>query len=404
MQAGLFYQLLNPLVFTVFALGFFAIHKIRKDKSALIIGISYIFGAVAFLSDLAFLHSEAIILRTAIAALYAITAVLIIGGTNVYYRKNAPWKLLSLMMVVHLAIYAGLLILKADWVRSLMVNFGVGLMFLVGIVRIRNYMTGWLDKLLFTVAAINCAQCFLRPIGIALLSNGTHEESIFVISLQLFMAVAAIATAMSMFLVLGRDVFDELQKGSHTDPLTGLLNRRGLELKSAALMSYVKDSPVCVIVADIDNFKTVNDTYGHAFGDTVIQTIGDLMQDLAPETGLNTRLGGEEFLLFLPDTDLVQARQLAEDLRRVFEATPLLHDGELAHCTASFGIVQRQSGETLDQMMERADRSLYLAKNEGRNCIRCEADLAIGKLRKLSAELSRHVKSDGEAGAAKTAR
>lgn len=394
MQADLFYQLLNPLVFTVFALGFFAIHKIRTDRSALLVGISYIVGALAFVSDLVFAQSDGVIIRTGVAALYAITAVLIIGGTNVYYRKDAPWRLLAVMTLVHLMIYAGLLIIKADWVRSLMVNFSVGFMFMAGLFRIRNYLTGSLDKLLFFVGLVNCAQCFVRPVGVALLGNGGHEESVFIISLHLFLAVSAIATAMSMFLVLGRDVFEDLQKGSHTDPLTGLLNRRGLERKSAASFGMgAKARPSCVIVADIDHFKTVNDTYGHTFGDQVIQSIAKLMQDLAPDTGLSTRLGGEEFLMFLPNTDLVQARQLAENLRRVFEATPLLYDAELTHCTASFGVIQQHASETLDEMMERADRALYLAKNEGRNCVRCEADFAIGKLRKLSAELHRHATS-----------
>jgi diguanylate cyclase (GGDEF)-like protein len=404
MQADLFYQLLNPLVFIVFALGFFAIHKVRTDRSALLIGLSYIVGAVAFVSDLVFAQSDGVVIRTGVAGLYAMTTVLIIGGTNIYYRKDAPWTLLAVMIVVHLLLYAGLMIIKADWIRSLMVNFGVGLMFVVGLFRIRNCLTGSLDKLLFFVGVVNCAQCFVRPVGIALLSDGSHEESIFIISLHLFMAVSAIATAMSMFLVLGRDVFEDLQEGSHTDPLTGLLNRRGLEKKSAAFGGGTNAQPSCVIVADIDHFKAVNDTYGHAFGDQVIQSIGKLMQDLAPETGLSARLGGEEFLMFLPDTDLVQARQLAENLRRVFEATPLLFETELTHCTASFGIIQRHTNETLDEMMERADRALYLAKNEGRNCVRCEADFAIGKLRKLSAALQRHATPDASPVTTKSAR
>lgn len=397
MQADFVYQLLNPLVFAVFALGFFAIHKIRSDLSAMLIGASYLVGALAFVVDIFLVHSENLFLRTVIAATYAVTAILVVGGVNVYYRKSVPWRTFGIMLMCHLVLYATLMVLKLDWIRSLTVNFGVGLIFVVGLYRIRNHVSGPLDKLLFGVGLINCAQCFIRPVTIAVLAGGSldpvgHDETIFVVSLHLFMAISAIATAMSMFLVLGRDVIEELQTRSDTDPLTGLLNRRGLEKKAGVILAKTKHRPLSVVVADIDKFKAVNDTYGHSTGDEVIQLIGSVLLDGVPAGALATRLGGEEFMAFLPDTDLIEARLIAENLRQLFEAASLRSGTDVVKCTASFGVAQAREHETLDELSVRADRALYHAKNAGRNCIRCEGDLAVSKLRKLHAELQRHTK------------
>ncbi|MEO9970670.1 MAG: GGDEF domain-containing protein [Hyphomonadaceae bacterium] len=401
MQADFIYQLLNPLVFTVFALGFFAIQKIRSDSSAKLIGISYLVGAAVFIADTIFIHSDNFAIRMLIAAAYASTSVLAVSGVNIYYRKSAPWRTLMTMFVIHLALYGTLLILKMDWIRSLTVNFGVGLIFMVGLIQIRKNLRDGLDKLLFVVGLVNCAHCFIRPVVIAILAGGTldsstHDEVLFVISLQLFMAISAIATAMSMFLVLGRDVLEEVQDRSDTDPLTGLLNRRGLEKKAEAVLAKAKHGPVSVIIADIDHFKAVNDTYGHSTGDDIIQLIGSVMREGVPDGAFTVRLGGEEFLAFLPNTDLVEAREIGEKLRQLFEAATLDVGSDTVGCTASFGIAQAQPEEGLTALTIRADRALYLAKNSGRNCIKCETDMGISKLRHLHLELRRHVETVGK--------
>lgn len=398
MQADLIYQLMNPLVFVVFALGFFAIHKIRTDKSALFIGLSYVVGALAFVADLVFATSENIPLRTAIAALYAITAILVVVGCSIYYRKSAPWRTFAIMLAAHLALYVTLLVLQTDWLRSLAVNYGVGLIFLVGLLHIRRFLTRPLDKLLFVVGILNCAQCFIRPTALVFMVGGsfdaaTHNEATLILSLHLFMAVSAVTTAMSMFLVLGRDIIEDLQTHSDTDPLTSLLNRRGLTKRTEPVFESAKNSPICVIIADIDKFKTVNDSYGHATGDDVIRILGGLIAGGVPDSALVARLGGEEFIAVLPTTDLIDACDIAESLRCVFEAMSMRCGPDIIKCTASFGVAQAQAGETLGQLTIRADRALYLAKNSGRNCCKSQTDMGISKLRKLHLELHRHAKS-----------
>ena len=407
MQADIIYQLMNPLVFVVFAMGFFAIHKIRTDRSALFIGMSYVVGAIAFVSDLIFATSENIPIRTGIAALYALTTIFIVGGCSVYYRKRAPWRTYAIMLAVHLAVYVTLLALETHWLRSLTVNYGVGLIFLVGLLHIRAHMKRALDKLLFIVGIMNCAQCFIRPTALLILVGGTfdaatHDETMLIMSLHLFMAVSAITIAMAMFLVLGRDIIEDLQAHSDTDPLTSLLNRRGLTKQTEQLFGSAKHSPICVIIADIDKFKMVNDRFGHATGDDVIRIIGGVIADGVPKEALVARLGGEEFIAVLPTTDLIDARHIAETLRQIFEATSIRSGPDIIKCTASFGVAQAQAGETLDQLTVRADRALYLAKNAGRNCIKCEGDLAISKLRKLHQELLRHAPMETPESAAST--
>jgi len=386
MNADLFYQLLNPLVFTVFALGFFAIQRHRTDNSAAFIGASYLVGTASFLADIVFIASENIAIRTGIAALYAITTILIVAGTNLYYRKSMPWRLFGCLLALHLIGYALLLVSNAEWIRSLAVNFSIGIMFLIGIYRIRNHVHGKLDKLLFAVGVINCAQCFIRPIGVALLAGGgldnaTHSESVFVITLHLFIAVSAIATAMSMFLVLGRDIVEELQMRSDTDPLSAILNRRGFEKQASEILSASSEKPATLAVIDIDHFKSVNDTYGHAAGDDVIRAISGLLAEYMPPHAITSRLGGEEFAFLIPDCDLTDGKSIANAFRKKISALKFNFDRAQIGCTISIGVTQYQSGETIQAVVSRADEALYLAKSDGRNCVKCEMDLSIQNLK-----------------------
>lgn len=168
----------------------------------------------------------------------------------------------------------------------------------------------------------------------------------------------------------------ELRKLSSTDPLTGLWNRRHfssvarIELALAAR----EKRHVSVVMADIDHFKKVNDTYGHTVGDTVLQLFASTLRGTARVSDIVARYGGEEFILFLPSTDAAGALILVEKLRKSIEnmAVPLPDGGEL-HITASFGIASESSGDgatevhLLDALQRRADEALYVSKTNGRN-------------------------------------
>lgn len=169
---------------------------------------------------------------------------------------------------------------------------------------------------------------------------------------------------------LERTFHETLLDQSTRDPLTGLSNRGAIlsELQNRFDLSRRHGRPLSVVVADLDHFKAINDTHGHGAGDLVLNTFGELVRQNLRGTDLAGRIGGEEFLIVLPETELAGALQLAERLRASLERqSGSLVEG-LLRVTCSLGVGER-SGEDRDAgaLMGRADRALYEAKRGGRN-------------------------------------
>ncbi|HWP94178.1 MAG TPA: GGDEF domain-containing protein [Gammaproteobacteria bacterium] len=157
----------------------------------------------------------------------------------------------------------------------------------------------------------------------------------------------------------------ESERLATRDALTGLQNRRGL----AAAYERAASGPLCLVMLDVDHFKQFNDRYGHQAGDEVLKAVARAMSKNCRETDVAARYGGEEFALLLPDMDFADGVKLAERLRHAVRETAIAApDGTpLPRVTASFGIAERQPGETLEMLVARADEALYRAKREGRD-------------------------------------
>jgi diguanylate cyclase (GGDEF)-like protein len=156
---------------------------------------------------------------------------------------------------------------------------------------------------------------------------------------------------------------------SRIDPLTGIYNRRHLSAEGTKLFEQAKrnQAPISTVMIDIDHFKNVNDTYGHAIGDEVIKHLCACINTIVRTYDLFVRLGGEEFLLILPTTDAKASHAIAERIRLMYESMPLkLNDGSDLKSTISLGVCCSMN-QGLDQAIECADAQLYVAKNNGRN-------------------------------------
>jgi len=172
--------------------------------------------------------------------------------------------------------------------------------------------------------------------------------------------------------VLARSVIAPIETSSSVwrelaskDPLTGALNRRSFEEQTHALIEkHAGRAPLAVVAVDIDHFKRINDRFGHDVGDAVLKEFARRVLQASKRRDCLFRLGGEEFALLLPHTDMVAAIAFAEVLRRSLDATPFDGAGRLS---ASFGVATLMPGDTLDSLMKRADRALYEAKETGRN-------------------------------------
>lgn len=160
------------------------------------------------------------------------------------------------------------------------------------------------------------------------------------------------------------------------DYLTNCFNRRHFYAVAEQEMERAQrhGSPLSVIVMDLDHFKSVNDRHGHACGDSVLKQIVRVVQNGLRTSDVLARVGGEEFSLLLPETDLEEARVLAERLRSVIAATPFRHDRLELVVSASFGVAERHPDDPhIDNLLQRADKALYEAKRGGRNQVRLAA-------------------------------
>nr|WP_281396674.1 GGDEF domain-containing protein [Roseospira visakhapatnamensis] len=162
----------------------------------------------------------------------------------------------------------------------------------------------------------------------------------------------------------------ELQRLATIDELTGLFGRRHfMHLAERELARRHRTrGPVTAVMLDLDRFKHINDSHGHAVGDTVLRAMGEVLRGALRTLDLAGRLGGEEFAVLLPDTPLTCGQHIAERLR---EATAVcavgLPDGGTVTFTASFGVAEHEPDESLDSLLHRADNALYEAKRTGRN-------------------------------------
>jgi len=160
-----------------------------------------------------------------------------------------------------------------------------------------------------------------------------------------------------------------LQSLALSDPLTGLLNRRGLEHTLRVTLSDAErnDHAVSAMVIDIDHFKEINDSYGHEAGDLVLQSFAHAMRKTCRSCDVSCRLGGEEFLIIMPSTTMVNAVKLAERLRSHIESQEISIGERIITVTASFGVSVQQGKIELDGLIKDADKAVYEAKNAGRN-------------------------------------
>ena len=163
----------------------------------------------------------------------------------------------------------------------------------------------------------------------------------------------------------------QLQELALTDSLTSLPNRRAIDLWASRQISAAARHhfPFWVVMADLDNFKRINDTYGHEFGDTVLKGFAEVLKANTRQSNICGRLGGEEFLVILTHIDKAQARTAVERIRERFESLEFNFAGEAARVTASFGVAGLHGSQTpeLCDLLSRADVALYAAKRNGRN-------------------------------------
>ncbi|MCQ4629591.1 GGDEF domain-containing protein [Shinella sp. CPCC 100929] len=195
-----------------------------------------------------------------------------------------------------------------------------------------------------------------------------YLSSRFALYSQSIGAVLIVTIGLVLLCVLVLEIMADEKANAEVDVLSGVLNRRGFDSRVDALIA--RRGPHSIVLCDLDRFKSVNDTYGHQGGDAVIRAFGEMLKAAAPADALVARIGGEEFVIFLPFTAKDAALLFAHALRAARAVSPVPGLPEALRVTSSFGVAEIGQNEPLRFAMRRADDALYAAKNAGRDCVR----------------------------------
>lgn len=202
--------------------------------------------------------------------------------------------------------------------------------------------------------------------------SGTAFESAFyviniIVGAVVLVYVAIIYTHMNRYTACKLRVqHEQMRIMATTDPLTGLSNRRAVNLKMAELINSGIEKYV-IAIGDIDDFKKVNDTYGHEKGDLVLQEVSAIINGNIPENGCAGRWGGEEFLIFIPEADIEAGRKCMDNIISLIRQKTFSSDGVSFSVTMTVGVCEGASGSNIDNIIKIADDRLYRGKHNGKN-------------------------------------
>lgn len=363
----------GPGILSVFAFGFILVWYFdRKRAYVWLFSLALVLYALGAASQIFGVPADAGLNAVLSAGLYAGGAVALIEGLHRRSGRSLgaarAFALVALVVVPIAYFYYGE---RNLLLRVYVLNFGLGAILLYGILNLRELARGRIiDRLAFWAVTIFALHFFPRTVlslgGWAPTADG-FGRSVFWVSLQIVLPVLAMALALVLMALPIIDRMEELGRDSMTDPLTGLLNRRGFEERSARLLASRHARPLSLIACDIDRFKAINDSYGHPVGDAVLRRLGQVLARAARERDVVARIGGEEFVVLLAHCSAAGAVEFAERLRRAIVAAEFpLPEGAPA-VTASFGVTAHRDGEPLARLVHRADELLYRAKTAGRN-------------------------------------
>lgn len=378
MNSKLFISLVNPMMVGVFACMFtFIWLRIRKPYLGYITVACYL-ATVMFLIQsfwpFADAQTNVIVLNIVLLAVI----VLLSSAALVRVGQAVPIKLLLAISVCFLSAVAWFIYVQPSLPARLhLANLAMMTIMALAIRGQLRARTSFADNILIG-ASLMCAFYFgWRSVSFFLfeterLQFGTFTIDLFWTMNLLMTLIIAVVLAIGYIVALSHDLYDQIRKEAHTDQLSGILNRRGFESAALSWLEENTQVPATLAIADIDHFKKINDTYGHAAGDQAISRFAQLLAQHAGEGYVVGRIGGEEFAVLIPRGSAQEARVYVDTIRQRLAEHPIPGMPKDFRFTASFGLRSRSSMETLSDMLRGADRALYSAKADGRDTVSFE--------------------------------
>ena len=301
-----------------------------------------------------------------------------IGCLNIgiawHCEKTVPWRLMDgLLAGTLIANFAVGLLWPGGQVEVMAASLSLAAAQMLGLHILLLPGRGSRDRAFALLFGVLTAGYLVRPVIVAGWGGQMAAGGLSVANAMIAITNTLMTIGLTTILTLrlaGR-LFRDLKGQSETDSLSGLLNRHGFDMTIKGLRAQSDNTaPTSVILCDLDHFKSVNDEYGHFAGDRVIAAFGRLIRAGLREGDICGRFGGEEFCIYLRNSDLRAARLFAEWLRVAFAATSYPELKNTVRFTASFGVTEVLANERIEDAYKRADAALYQAKRDGRNCVR----------------------------------
>ncbi|AZO10661.1 MULTISPECIES: GGDEF domain-containing protein [unclassified Mesorhizobium] len=380
MDTGLLIALLNPTIALALGAAFLVLWFHQRHRPYLaVLAASYCLSALGFLFQYFTLPVGMMPTKLISNICFTAAACCLSSAVVARFGRRVPFVGIALTTGGGLAAFSWFMFVQPDlaW-RILSMNFGFGALSLVVAAELRTVRNeGPTQKILFALSLLSGLNFILRTLVVVIAHgpfpsyDGFYDSSYWTTAL-LSHALLSLLIALCLFTAAALDVMKALKAETHTDPLSGLLNRRGFEERAAQLLEQCGKAgfPVAMVLADLDHFKALNDQYGHEAGDRVIADFAAKLRFATGTRGAAGRIGGEEFAVLLPLSDLASARLFAEAIRTFYSVGAIDGLPPGTRVTASFGVAARTGNEGLVPLMRRADEALYKAKKNGRDSVR----------------------------------
>lgn len=367
--------MLTPLMALLFAATFAVFWKVAGMKRHVLgFALGYLFFALGFLVT-HLLPGEALYTFHTTQFFYTISTALFVVSTceRVGQRAHLP-SLLGIYVISALVLALAISMTNDVGPRLILLNIGYGCMFLLNFVTLlAAQRRDWIDLAILFTTAFQALDFFIRPTMTVMFEQSIPMEeyrgSIYYSLIGLSLGVKSIMGAMVLIGATIVEWTQSLRETSEKDPLTELHNRAAFEDAMRTLLpkAHAENTPLSLVVADIDHFKQVNDIWGHQSGDRAIASFGKLINEMVRGCDTAGRVGGEEFCIAVWNCPNEPAERLAERIRQAF--AQLSHDGLNGdiRLTASFGVATVSADESYERLFARADEALYEAKSKGRN-------------------------------------
>ncbi|MER8995718.1 GGDEF domain-containing protein [Mesorhizobium sp. M0678] len=379
MDTGLLIALLNPGIALTLGAAFLVLWFYQRHRPYLgVLAAGYSASAAGFLLQYFTLPVGMAPTKLISILCFTFATCCLAGAVIARYGRRVPYPAVGILACGGLAAFSWFLFARPDltW-RILAINFSFGGISLVVAAELRVVRNnGPTEMILFVLSLLSGLNFLARTLAVVIAHGpftsyeGLYSSSYWTTAL-LSHALLSLLIALCLFGAAALDVMKALKTETLTDPLSGLLNRRGFEERAMLVLQHCATAqlPVALVLADLDHFKALNDQHGHAAGDRVIADFAAKLLSAAGTRGVAGRIGGEEFAVLLPLSDLGAARLFAEAIRTVYSAGRIDGLPSDTRVTASFGVAARTSDEGLDPLMRRADEALYKAKRSGRDSV-----------------------------------